>query len=78
MTNPWNEDKPLKMCRDGQELPMDIGEMLIKMFHERDEQPLGRHMQAGVVTKRCGRWLSRALDIGMDLRDRLCHLGKQS
>lgn len=42
LTNPLNEDKPVKMCRDGQELPADLGEKLVKLFNERPERPLGR------------------------------------
>merc|ERR1719197_383142 len=29
--NPWNEDKPVKVSRDGQELPFDIGKFLCEL-----------------------------------------------
>eukprot|EP00971_Amphidinium_carterae_P129938 2574019-Amphidinium_carterae.1 len=30
--NPWNEDKSVKISRDGQELPNDVGRMLCELF----------------------------------------------
>eukprot|EP00479_Gromia_sphaerica_P006531 TRINITY_DN1885_c0_g1_i1.p1 TRINITY_DN1885_c0_g1~~TRINITY_DN1885_c0_g1_i1.p1 ORF type:complete len:220 (-),score=15.54 TRINITY_DN1885_c0_g1_i1:344-1003(-) len=32
--NRWNEDKPVKISRDGQELPPDVGEDLLKLFQD--------------------------------------------
>ena len=34
LRNPLNEDKPVKISRDGQELPPDIGEALVQLFEE--------------------------------------------
>lgn len=50
MTNPWNEDKPIRMCRDGQELPADLGEKLVKLLNERPERAGGRAPSRG------GKW----------------------
>ncbi|CAG8581135.1 166_t:CDS:2, partial [Paraglomus occultum] len=32
--NPWNENKPVKISRDGQELPVSVGEKLCQLFDE--------------------------------------------
>lgn len=34
LRNPWNENKEVKICRDGQELEPSVGEMLCRMFEE--------------------------------------------
>ena len=36
--NPLNEDKPVKISRDGQELPPDLGEALVQLFEEGAER----------------------------------------
>ena len=38
LKNPLNEDKPVKISRDGQELPPDIGQELIRLFEEGAER----------------------------------------
>ena len=38
LRNPLNEDKPVKISRDGQELPPDIGEALVQLFEEGAER----------------------------------------
>lgn len=38
LKNPLNEDKPVKISRDGQELPPDIGQDLIRLFEEGAEK----------------------------------------
>ncbi len=32
--NPLNENKPVKVCRDGQELPENVGDELIQAFKD--------------------------------------------
>lgn len=44
MRNPWNENKPVKICRDGTELPPDLGEKLVSMMQAR---PPGRGRVGG-------------------------------
>jgi len=34
LTNPLNEGKPVKIGRDGQELPSDVGEALVALIEE--------------------------------------------
>ena len=34
MTNPLNENKPIKISRDGQELPLPLGLKICRMFDE--------------------------------------------
>ena len=34
MTNPLNENKPIKISRDGQELPLALGLRVCRMFDE--------------------------------------------
>jgi hypothetical protein len=41
VTNPLNEDKPLKICRDGQEVPKDIGRRVCLAF-DALESPRGK------------------------------------
>ena len=38
LRNPLNEDKPVKISRDGQELPPDIGQELVRLFEEGAER----------------------------------------
>lgn len=38
LKNPLNEDKPVKISRDGQELPPDIGQELVRLFEEGAER----------------------------------------
>lgn len=38
LRNPLNEDKPVKISRDGQELPPDLGEALVQLFEEGAER----------------------------------------
>lgn len=38
LRNPLNEDKTVKISRDGQELPPDIGEALVNLFEEGAER----------------------------------------
>ena len=35
--NPLNENKPVKICRDGQDLPNDLGERLIQLVEDGAE-----------------------------------------
>ena len=34
LTNPLNDNKPIKISRDGQELPSQLGQKVISMFNE--------------------------------------------
>uniref|UniRef100_A0A7M5X6Z6 YTH domain-containing protein n=1 Tax=Clytia hemisphaerica TaxID=252671 RepID=A0A7M5X6Z6_9CNID len=34
LRNPWNENKEVKICRDGQELEPSVGEVLCRMFED--------------------------------------------
>jgi YT521-B-like domain len=47
ITNPLNDDKPLSLCRDGQELPADIGATVVKMINRKEERPPGRGFVRG-------------------------------
>lgn len=38
LKNPLNEDKPVKISRDGQELLPDIGQELVRLFEEGAER----------------------------------------
>ena len=38
LRNPLNDDKPVKISRDGQELPPDIGEALVQLFEDGAER----------------------------------------
>ena len=50
MTNPLNENKPIKISRDGQELPLALGLKLTRMFDEKaDADGVPRPPQAGVL-----------------------------
>ena len=35
--NPLNEGKPVKICRDGQDLPNELGERLIQLMEDAAE-----------------------------------------
>ena len=49
MTNPLNENKPIKISRDGQELPLALGLKLTRMFDERaDADGVPRPPPAGM------------------------------
>ncbi|KAI6651634.1 hypothetical protein LOD99_4885 [Oopsacas minuta] len=39
VSNPWNDNKPVKISRDGQELPPGIGEKLCRLWFERPDTP---------------------------------------
>ena len=39
VSNPWNDHKPVKISRDGQELPPAIGEKLCRLWFERPDTP---------------------------------------
>ena len=39
VSNPWNDNKPVKISRDGQELPPAIGEKLCRLWFERPDTP---------------------------------------
>ena len=39
VSNPWNDHKPVKISRDGQELPPAIGEKLCRIWFERPDTP---------------------------------------
>eukprot|EP00898_Chlorokybus_atmophyticus_P004665 jgi/Chlat1/519/Chrsp103S00992 len=45
--NPWNEDKPVKISRDGQELPMELGDELCRLFHEGADGMLHKRQGGG-------------------------------
>lgn len=42
LTNPWNEQKPVKIGRDGQEIQPDIGAQLCSLFPLDDSVDVGR------------------------------------
>ncbi|XP_057298801.1 YTH domain-containing protein 1-like [Hydractinia symbiolongicarpus] len=48
LRNPWNENKEVKICRDGQELEPSVGEVLCRMFEEDltiDLSRVARHLK---------------------------------
>lgn len=55
LTNPLNEGKPVKICRDGQELPPDVGEALVALIEDgadaagvpRPSRPAGAALACG-------------------------------
>jgi hypothetical protein len=68
LANPLNEGKPVKVCRDGQELPAELGEALVALIEAgadaagvpRPARPLGAAPARGCVLA-CGAlaWLTR-------------------
>ena len=58
LSNPLNEGKPVKICRDGQELPPDVGEALVALIEDgadaagvpRPSRPAG----AALACRPCG------------------------
>merc|ERR1719476_359197 len=65
--NPWNENKSVKISRDGQELPNDVGRRVCEMIDERvwrkdtegyaadgNEVETGGFMGAGAVASAAG------------------------
>ncbi len=38
LTNPWNENKPVRIARDGQEMPASIGKQLVDAIELAAEQ----------------------------------------
>ena len=66
LRNPWNENKEVKICRDGQELEPSVGEVLCRMFEEDyliDLSHVSRHVRH---RKRLGEYFPK--------RDRFEHL----
>eukprot|EP00884_Botryococcus_braunii_P020915 jgi/Botrbrau1/7507/Bobra.0095s0043.1 len=47
LTNPLNDGKPVSLCRDGQEVPADIGDAMVKLMNEKEERPAGRAFARG-------------------------------
>lgn len=48
LRNPWNENKEVKICRDGQEIEPSVGEVLCRMFEEDfliDLSHVSRHVR---------------------------------
>ena len=63
--NPWNEDKPVKISRDCQELPAEVGARLMSRFADHEsgryvQQPC-RHAGYGLPVLRAHR---RSVSIG--------------
>ncbi|XP_065640772.1 YTH domain-containing protein 1 isoform X1 [Hydra vulgaris] len=48
LRNPWNENKEVKICRDGQEVEPSVGEVLCRMFEDDftiDLSRIARHLK---------------------------------
>ena len=79
LSNPLNEGKPVKICRDGQELPPDVGEALVALIEDgadaagvpRPSRPAG----AALACRPCG---TVSICVSIPYCVDLCHLYNRS